>query len=81
MKINRRFFLISSISLALNSYSTFSQPLHKNRFSKKEYMNKILKYLKYNKKFKNNQSEKLFIEKNLININGWIFTKKEVLDL
>ena len=44
-------------------------------------MNKILKYLKYNKKFKNNQSEKLFIEKNLININGWIFTKKEVLDL
>ena len=81
MKMNRRFFLISSFSFLLASCSTLYTPFDKDRISKEECLNKILKYLNYKKETRNkeNIASKLLVKNNIININGWILTEREVL--
>ena len=83
MKINRKSFLISSFYFFLASYAALSQPLKKESLSKKAYLNKILKFLNYNKDIKdqNHIIDKHLIHKDIIIINGWIFTKREVLGM
>ena len=83
MKINRRFFLLSSFSFLVTSCATLYNPFEEDRISKEEYLNKILKYLNYKKESRNkeNKKNKLLIKNNIININGWILTEREVLGI
>ena len=83
MKINRRFFIITIFSLFLTSFGALYKTFDEEQISKKEHFKKILKYLNYDNNFKYNENKtnKVLINENSININGWIFTEREVLGI
>ena len=83
MKINRRFFSLSLFNFFKTSYKVLPQSFAKDEIPKKEYLKKILEYLNYKKEIKNkgNNANRLIINKNIVEINGWVFTEEEILDI